>query len=53
MKKGKLNIELYHIRVKAANEWGKLWYHIEVLFQIMQKVYYFDYSSVNASTQKI
>ena len=29
MKKGKLNIELYHTSVKAASEWGKLWYHIE------------------------
>ena len=29
MKKGKLNIDLYHTPVKGANEWSKLWYHIE------------------------
>jgi hypothetical protein len=29
MKIEKLNIDLYHNHVKAANELGKLWCHIE------------------------
>jgi hypothetical protein len=33
MKKGKLNIELYHIHVKAVSEWGKLWYHIQSVWK--------------------
>jgi hypothetical protein len=37
MKKGKLNIELYHIHVKAANEWGKLWYHSLVPYCVFEK----------------
>jgi hypothetical protein len=29
MKKGKLNKELYNIHLKAAQEWGNLWYTIK------------------------
>jgi hypothetical protein len=54
MKKGKLNIDLYHTPVKGANEWSKLWYHIEdKINETVSKKIGKKYKTVDAKIEKL